>query len=78
MISSSRSRYVSVNNIVWPLLKSAFTQDDRHIEQKKRIRFTGIRRRFYLVEEFDVQDAGNYETFVKSIQTCMNQTILVE
>ncbi|KAK9894771.1 hypothetical protein P389DRAFT_212495 [Cystobasidium minutum MCA 4210] len=53
-------------------------KDDRHINQKRRIKASGVTRCLYLVEDLDIRDNEHYETFTKAIQTSINQTLLID
>lgn len=60
-----------------PLIR-LYIQNERHVIQKRRINAAGVKRCFYLVEEIDISRNENAETFTKSIQTSINQTLLIE
>lgn len=53
-------------------------QSERHVNQKRRINATGIKRCFYLVEDCDIGQDDRGDVFTKAIQTSINQTLLIE
>lgn len=45
---------------------------------QRRIMQSGVRKKFYIVEDHQVQQVESSETFVKAVDTSMAQTLTVE